>query len=109
MVKNLSTILETWGSSPGSRRSPEEGNGLPTPIFLPGGFQGQRSLTGYSAWVTKSGTLSYFQSHLLIISQNSLSLSVSYDASPNTVTSPRIPLTVMALCFGQTDHSKTQI
>ena len=29
MVKNLPTILETWGSSPGSRRSPGEGNGYP--------------------------------------------------------------------------------
>ena len=27
-----------------------EGNWQPTPIFLPGEFQGQRSLAGYSPW-----------------------------------------------------------
>ena len=43
---------------PGSRRSPGEGNGfphfsgkeIPTPVFLPGEFHGQRSLVGYSPW-----------------------------------------------------------
>ena len=41
---------------PGSRRSPGEGNGfphfsgkeIPTPVFLPGEFHGQKSLVGYS-------------------------------------------------------------
>ena len=28
------------GSIPGSGRSPGEGNGLPTPVFLPGKFHG---------------------------------------------------------------------
>ena len=32
------------GSIPESERSPEEGNGEPTPVFLPGEFHGQRSL-----------------------------------------------------------------
>ena len=27
-----------------------EGNGQPTPVFLPGEFHGQRSLAGYSPW-----------------------------------------------------------
>ena len=36
------------GSIPGSGRSPGEGNGLPTAVFLPGEFRGQRSLAGYS-------------------------------------------------------------
>ena len=36
------------GSIPGSGRSPGGGHGLPTPVFLPGEFHGQRSLTGYS-------------------------------------------------------------
>ena len=31
------------GSIPGSGRSPGERNGLLTPVFLPGEFQGQRS------------------------------------------------------------------
>ena len=34
------------GSIPGLERSPAESNGLPTPIFLPEEFHGQRSLTG---------------------------------------------------------------
>ena len=36
------------GSIPGSGKSSREGNGLPTPIFLPGEFHGPRSLAGYS-------------------------------------------------------------
>ena len=35
-------------------KSPEEGNGwLPTPVFLPGECQGQRSLGSYSPWGRK--------------------------------------------------------
>ena len=30
-----------------------EENGNPTPVFLPGKFHGQRSLTGYSPWGSK--------------------------------------------------------
>ena len=41
------------GSIPGSGRSSGEGNGLPTPVFLPGKFHGQRNLVGYSAWGRK--------------------------------------------------------
>ena len=33
-----------WGRSPG------EGNGSPTSVFLPGEFHGRRSLVGYSPW-----------------------------------------------------------
>ena len=35
---------------PWSGRSPGEGNGLPTPVFFPGEFHGQKSLVGYSSW-----------------------------------------------------------
>ena len=35
------------GSIPGLGRSPGEGNDQPTTVFLPGKFQGQRSLVGY--------------------------------------------------------------
>ena len=35
------------GSTPGLRRSPEEGN---TVVFLSGELYGQRSLVGYSSW-----------------------------------------------------------
>ena len=34
------------GSIPGSGKSPGEGNGNPSPVFLPGEFHGQRSLVG---------------------------------------------------------------
>ena len=29
---------------------PGEGNGKPVPVFLPGKFNGQRSLAGYNPW-----------------------------------------------------------
>ena len=35
------------GSNSGSGRSPGEGNGKSTPVFLPGKSHGQRSLEGY--------------------------------------------------------------
>ena len=38
------------GSTPRLGRSPEEGNGNPFPVFLPGKSHGQRSLAGYSSW-----------------------------------------------------------
>ena len=37
-------------SIPGSGRSPEGGNGNPTPVFLLGKSHGQRSLVSYSSW-----------------------------------------------------------
>ena len=53
VVKNLSANsgdIRDVDSIPGSGRSPGGGNGLPTPIFLPGESHGQRSLAGYSPW-----------------------------------------------------------
>ena len=56
MVKNLlqcrRSRLDPWvGKSPWRREW------LPTPVFLPGEFHGQRSLVGYSPWGHKeSGT-----------------------------------------------------
>ena len=48
MVKS-SCNARDLGLIPGSGRSPGEGNGgLPTPVFLPGEFHGQRGLTGCS-------------------------------------------------------------
>ena len=38
------------GSIPGLGRSPEEGNGNPLPVFLPGEFHGERSLACSSPW-----------------------------------------------------------
>ena len=37
-------------SIPGSGRFPWRRKWLPTPVFLPGEFHGQRSLVGYSPW-----------------------------------------------------------
>ena len=51
-VKNLPSAGDT-GSIPESGRSPEEGNGNPLPIFLPGESHGQRSLAGCSPGVCK--------------------------------------------------------
>ena len=36
VVKNLTVNAGDMGSIPGLRRSPEEGNGKPTPLFLLG-------------------------------------------------------------------------
>jgi len=41
------------GLIPGLGRSP--GEGLPTPVFLPGESHGQRSLVGYSPWSQRVG------------------------------------------------------
>ena len=41
---------------PGSGRCPGEGKWQPTPGFLRGESHGQRSLEGYSPWVTKNWT-----------------------------------------------------
>ena len=44
------------GFSPWVRKIPWRRAWQPTPVFLPGGSQGQRSLEGYSPWVAKSRT-----------------------------------------------------
>ena len=48
-MKGLPAIRET-GSIPGSGRYPGEGNGNPTPVFLPEESHGWRSLAGYNPW-----------------------------------------------------------
>ena len=50
MVKNLPANAGDMCLIPGLRRSPGEGNGNPTPLFLPGKPHGQRSLACYSPW-----------------------------------------------------------
>ena len=62
------------GLIPRSGRCPGEGNGLPTPVFLPRKSHGQRNLVGYSPlghervrhdWVTKHiGFKEYMSCHL---------------------------------------------
>ena len=51
MVKNLPASAGGSGDAglvPGLGSSSGEGNGKPTPVFLPGKSHGQRSLAGYS-------------------------------------------------------------
>ena len=50
MVKNLPAMQETWGSIPGSGRSPGEGHGSPLQGSCLEKPHGQRSLAGYSPW-----------------------------------------------------------
>ena len=52
MVKHLPTMQETWLSSVGHEDRLEKRT-VPTPVFLPGEFHGQRRLTGYSPWSRK--------------------------------------------------------
>ena len=52
VVKNLPAVQERWVWSLG-REDPWRGEWLPTPVFLPGEFHGQRGLAGYSPWVFK--------------------------------------------------------
>ena len=49
MVKNLPAMQETQVQSLG-QEDPWRRECLPTPVFLPGEFYGQRSLAGYSLW-----------------------------------------------------------
>ena len=61
---------EDPGSIPGSGRSPGVSKWYSTPIFLPGEFQGQRSLAGYSLFSHKESNtteqLSLIHSFILI-------------------------------------------
>ena len=68
-IEDLNTMIHvgqehTWhpyvgdvGSIPGLGRSPGEGNWLPTPVFLPGEFHGQRNLAGYNPWEHKESDM----------------------------------------------------
>ena len=49
MVKNLPAIWETQVQSLGWE-DPLEKEWQPDPVFLPGEFQGQKSLMGYNPW-----------------------------------------------------------
>ena len=51
----------------GSGRSLWNRKCQPTPIFLPGESHGQRSLVGYSPWVTKSQTLLSIHACILVL------------------------------------------
>ena len=53
-LKRLPAMRETWVRSLGREDPPREGNGKPTPVFLPGESHGRRSLVGYSPRAAKS-------------------------------------------------------
>ena len=54
MVKNLPAMRETWVRSLGWEDPLEKvRERLPTPVFLPGEFHGQRNPVGYSPWGRK--------------------------------------------------------
>ena len=50
VVKNPPADVGDMGLIPGLGRSPGWRAWQPTPVFLPGESQGQRSLAGYSPW-----------------------------------------------------------
>ena len=50
VIKNPSAHTGDVVLIPGLGRSPQEGNGNPTPVVLPGKSHEQRSLVGYSPW-----------------------------------------------------------
>ena len=53
-VKNLAAMQETRVRTLGITKIPWRREWLPTPVFLPGEFCGQRNLEGYSAWGSQS-------------------------------------------------------
>ena len=55
------------GSIPGSGRSSGEGNGNPTPVFLPGKSHGQRSLVGSNPWGHEESGMTEWLMHTSII------------------------------------------
>ena len=56
MVKNLPAMQETQHQSLG-QEDPLEKGWQPTPVFLPRGSYGQRSLVGYSPWGLKESNM----------------------------------------------------
>ena len=56
MVKNQPSNVGDAGDVdliPGLGKPPGEGNGKPTPVFLPEKFHGRRSLVAYGPWCHK--------------------------------------------------------
>ena len=85
MAKNLLAMQETQVQSLGW-----EGNGLPTPVFLPEEFHRQRSLVDYSPWghkesdMTEQQTLTFKQARLCHVS---IGLCLSYSLCQKWMTS----------------------
>ena len=56
MVTNLPAVREAWVQSLGWEDPLEKGT-VPTPVFRPGKFHGQKSLAGYSPWGRKESDM----------------------------------------------------
>ena len=56
MAKNLPAMWETWVQCLG-KIDPLRREWLPTPVFLPGEFHGQRSLVAYAPWGCKESDM----------------------------------------------------
>ena len=81
LVKNLPAIWETWGSIPGSGRSPGEGRVYSLQYSCLENPRGQRSLVGYSPWGRKE---SYMTEQLtLSLSQLCLGIHIADTHSRN--------------------------
>ena len=52
-VKSPTAVQETWARSLGREDPLGQGEGQPTPVFLPEELHGQRSPAGYSPWGLK--------------------------------------------------------
>ena len=68
MVKNLSTMLDTW-FYPCVGKIPLRRGWLPTSIFLPRESSGQRSLKGYSPWGRKELGMTAQLTHVFALSK----------------------------------------
>ena len=84
---------------PGLGRSAGEGHWLPTPVFWPGQFHGQRSLVGYSPWGCKESdtterlSLTHENFRILKFTMDKLSGSVL-----DHISAPSTHLVLMASC-----------
>ena len=77
-MKNPPTVRETWDQSLVGK-IPWRRERQPTPVFLPGGSHGQRSLAGYSLWDLKLlNTTEHTHTNALTKFLNSYSLMLSY-------------------------------
>ena len=75
MAKNLPAMWETWVQCLG-KIDPLRREWLPTPVFLPGEFHGQRSLVAYAPWGCKESDMAKWPtlSHLLLLQHGYLEI-----------------------------------
>ena len=67
MVKNLPVQCRKPGFDPWIRKIPWRREQLPTSVFLPGEFHGQRSLAGYRPWGRKESDTTEWPAHTFLI------------------------------------------